>query len=347
MSAVADLVTVNQIVAVGSVDGILTTAALLSYIGPEKQVYVQFTTAMQVNTLRVDWWRANRRVALVNLGVNFNDVFSTRQFIDQIYRRQHTIVAIIDEHNRELWQAVMAPYRQLSTLAVEPQTQSTASGIHSSGAVFLAALGHEATEHQQQLLAAAEAADRGNFSSPFASMVNRAIKPDLHNQRRRVYVARHFAKAALPDAQIERWIAEYLPLQKNAQDIFHARSNLGEGVIRLVLNGRPVDMTDLNMRVWMSGARVLVLSHHPSGIDDEYTTPTVIRAKYPWLDLVRIMNQADVAVLTGGARSRISVRPHDEWSAVEAIRHAIMRHEYAANPADDAPVVVMPAIMAE
>lgn len=348
MSETSKLLTVNQIVAVGSVDGILTTAALLSIIGPAKEVYVQFTTAATVNDLTIGLWRPARQIALVNLGVNFSDLFITRMFIDRLYRGGHKIVAVIDEHGRELWQAVLAPYCCLSDLAVEPQTQAVNSNIRSSGAVLLNTLGVQATEHQRTLLLAAESADRGNFSPPLASLVNRSIKPDLYNQRRRVYLARHLAATAEPDATIQRWMTEYLPLQRRAQDIWHARSNLGEGIVSLVLDSRPVDMTDLIVRVWIAGARVVVLSHQQQD-NDQRLVPTVIRTRYVWLDLPRIVAHAGLDVIGNSSRLRVTVRPQDETRAIEAIRHAIIRHELsveAANQANLAPVVVQQPEMA-
>lgn len=342
MSDISKLLTVNQIVAVGSVDGILTTAALLSFIGPEKNVYVQFTTAATVNNLPIGLWRPARRVALVNVGVNFNDLFTTRVFIDRLCRSGHRIVAVIDEHARDLWQAVLAPYCAMSDLAVEPQTQSINSDIRSSGAVLLNALGAQVTDHQRALLLAADAADRGNFSPPLANIVNRSIKPDLYNQRRRVYLARHLAASAEPDAAIRQWMAEYLPLQQRAQDIWHARTNLGEGVIRLALDPRPVDMTDLIVRAWINGARVVVLSHQ-QGINEQYLVPTVIRTRYRWLNLPRIMGCAAIPLSGNSSQLRVTIRPHDEMQAIEVIRFAIMRHEFAveaASQTDLSPVVV-------
>lgn len=344
MSETSKLLTVNQIVAVGSVDGVLTTAALLSFIGPEKQIFVQFTTAATINDLPISLWRSGRRVALVNVGVNFSDLFTTRVFVDRLCRGGHKIVAVIDEHSRDLWQAVLAPYCALSDLAVEPQTQSVNSDIRSSGAVLLNALGTQATDHQRALLLAADAADRGNFSSPLANIVNRSIKPDLYNQRRRVDLARHLAATAEPDATIQRWMAEYLPLQKRAQDIWHARSNLGEGITSLVLDSRPIDMTDLIVRVWIDGARVVVLSHQQQDADQRLV-PTVIRTRYVWLDLPRIVQSVGIGIIGNSSRLRVTVRPQDEARAIEAIRHAIIRHELAveaANQSDLSPLVVQP-----
>src|SRR2546429_8222966 len=97
-----ELTDINQIVAVGSVDGVLTAAALLRLIG-NADVPLVFTQAHQVDQIDPVTWEPSRKVAFVDLAVNNRSHRMTANFVARIRAAGHTIVAVIDEHDREAW----------------------------------------------------------------------------------------------------------------------------------------------------------------------------------------------------------------------------------------------------
>ena len=103
---------INQIVAVGSIDGVLATAAMLRLIG-NKEIPIIWTQAFQVDKIDLSTWDPNRQVAFVDLAVNNRDKQMTADFVRQIREAGHTIVAICDEHNRDDWEKAYGPLSEL------------------------------------------------------------------------------------------------------------------------------------------------------------------------------------------------------------------------------------------
>jgi hypothetical protein len=70
---------VNKIIAVGSVDGILTLAAVMRFIG--REIDIEFCQAFTVDKIDVDSWETNRQVCFVDLAVNNRDPKITENFV--------------------------------------------------------------------------------------------------------------------------------------------------------------------------------------------------------------------------------------------------------------------------
>ena len=165
-STITSLRAINQIVAIGSVDGILTTAALLRVIGnPETpmlcsigipETSIVFVQAFTVDKVDVTKWASARRVAFVDLAVNNREPAMTASFVECIRAAGHEIVAIIDEHNAEDWLKALGTFEGL---VVEPISGKN-TDRNSSGALLLSVLGNEADYQVRELCLAADAGDR-------------------------------------------------------------------------------------------------------------------------------------------------------------------------------------------
>lgn len=243
---------ISQIVAVGSVDGVLTSAALIRLIGTT--VDIEFTQAFTVNNINVTKWKPRRKVALVDLAVNNRDKTMTADFVGRIREDGHKIVAVIDEHSREDWLEVLGSF---DGLAIEPQSQARGS-FKSSGAVLLNAATGQLDTHCQLLCAQADAADRMEFVG-IGALVNKAMKSKIADDTRRVYLARHLANNTEPDATIRGWMAEYDAILANHAVVIANKLDLGDGIIYVSAIGKAVDMTTLMKSLYENGARVVVL----------------------------------------------------------------------------------------
>lgn len=316
---------ISQIVSVGSVDGICTTAALLRLIGRD-DVDLQFTQAFTVDKIDVSKWTTGQKVAFVDLAVNNRDKTMTVDFVRRVRDAGHEIVAVIDEHNREDWEDVLGTF---DGLIVEPQSQSL--GIFkSSGAVLKAVVGPEVDDYTVELLDAADAGDRMDFTTHFGRMVNEATKSDIANDARRIYLARHFAQNTEPDEKIAGWIAEYEEILENHRQIIAAKVYLGDGIVRVIATGKKVDMTTL-MSTLYHGDGVRSFFHGDCAKVVVMETETFVPAKKAKevlvsigtddksLDLMAIVRAVDITPL-GGFAQKVNIALADEALAIAVIR---------------------------
>lgn len=115
--------TITQILSVGSVDGICTSAALLRLISRwgGSNVGLQFTQPFTVDKIDPTKWATGSKVAFVDLAVNNRDKSMTANFVRRVREVGHEIVVMIDEHSREDWLEVLGTF---DGLIVEPQSQA-------------------------------------------------------------------------------------------------------------------------------------------------------------------------------------------------------------------------------
>ncbi|OIO52206.1 hypothetical protein COY93_02295 [Candidatus Uhrbacteria bacterium CG_4_10_14_0_8_um_filter_58_22] len=315
----ATLATTDLVISVGSVDGILTTAAVLRLIGQGHEVEVCFTQAFTVNKLLVGSWQG-RQVALVDLAVNNRDPEMTRTFVEQLRENGNTLVAVIDEHSREDWLAILGSF---DGLAVEPQSQQGGDDApKSSGEVFrrdLTAAGVEVDDHTLELLKAADAGDRMDFSTHFGAIVNRGVKSAIADDSRRVHLARHLAQNREADSEIQDWISEYEAILVNHQEIIASKQDLGDGIVRVVATDRAVDMSTLMNTLYRSGGRVVI-------VEGEAFVPAKKRKEVlaafgtaDNLDLMTTIREGGVTPL-GGFAQKVNVALEDEAATLAAVR---------------------------
>ena len=94
------------LIAVGSVDGVLTSAAVLRLIGRDCQIL--FTQAFTVDRLDLSSLPTGSEIVLVDLAVNLKAPQMTVDFLRRLRAAGHHLVAIIDEHGRADWFAALA-----------------------------------------------------------------------------------------------------------------------------------------------------------------------------------------------------------------------------------------------
>lgn len=247
---------VTFVLAVGSVDGICTTAAILR--NACGGVGVEFCQAFTVGKVDPSKWPANRTVLFVDLAVNNKDKAMTVEFLKRVIEAGHTIFGILDEHNAEDWKwACGEAGIDFDKLAIKPVSQDKGD-IKSSGALLLNFLGncalHTPTIHSlesevdlqsAELCVAADCGDRMDFSTHFGGLVNQAVKSNIADDTRRVYMAKYFAANHEPDEKILGWVKEYENILKTHKEVIAKSKGLGLGMIRVDCVGKIVDMTTL------------------------------------------------------------------------------------------------------
>ena len=314
------LESVTRIVAVGSVDGICTAATLLRLTGRQDEVGLEFCQAFTVDKVDPTKWLHGRKVAFVDLAVNNRDPSMTRDFVSRLRAAGHELVAVIDEHSREDWLGVLGTFEGLE---VEPQSQ--AQGTYgSSGAVLKAAVGAQADPRSLELLDAADAADRMDFTTRLGGMVNQAVKSAIQDDSRRVYLACYLATGVTgPDVTIAGWINEYQEILANHDYILAGMVDMGDGIVRILVTGYKVDVTTLMSRLYKGGARIVAMEGEafvPAKKAKEVLVAFGTSDKS--LDLMAIVRGAGVLPL-GGFAQKVNVALEDEIDARNAIRAAL------------------------
>lgn len=316
---------VNFVVAVGSVDGICTGAAVLRNAAEDAEIL--FCQAFTVDKIDPEQWSKNRNVLFVDLAVNNRDISMTTKFVRRLFDAGHGLVGVLDEHNDTDWRkalitAGLSDDDWDNRLAIKPISQDK-SEIKSSGALLLSLLGDDADEQTRELCEAADAGDRMNFSTHFGGVVNQAVKSRIADDSRRIYLAKHFAKNHDTDEKINGWIAEYETILKGHKEIVSAKQDLGNGIVRITTTGKTVDMTTLMSGLYRSGAKVVVCEGMM--FDARVKKPTLqvsFGTGKKGLDLMTAIKTAVNPL--GGFASKVNVELADEVKALEAVRKLII-----------------------
>lgn len=308
--------TINQIVSVGSVDGVLTSAALLRLVG-NADVDIVFAQAFTVDKIDVSSWKPERKVALVDLAVNNRDKAMTANFVQRLKAAGHQIVAVCDEHDRNDWTEVLGSF---DGLFIEPQSQ-TEGTYKSSGAVLQSAAGDQLDPHSKMLCEAADKADKMVFEG-VGALVNQAVKSKVADDTRRVYLAKHFAYHTEADSAIQGWIKEYEEILVNHQAILAAKQDLGDGIVRVSTVGKTVDMTTLMSQLYKAGAKVVVCEGEMFSKSLGRKTKQVAFGTNDKVDLLACVKQ--VVPTASGFAQKANVDPEHEETATTAIR-ALLR----------------------
>lgn len=306
---------VNQIVSVGSVDGVLTSAAMLRLIGNTK-VGIVFTQAFAVDKIDISGWQPGSKVAFVDLAVNNRDKAMTKTFVERLRAAGHQIIAVCDEHCREDWLEVLGTFEGL---AIEPQSQAEGT-YKSSGAVLLAAKGDELDAHGKALCSDADKADAMKFEG-MGKLVNEAVKSKIADDTRRVHLARHFAQNDSADSTIQGWIKEYEVILANHQEILAAKQDLGDGLVRVSAIDKVVDMTTLMSQLY-KGARVVVLEGEMfDKAAGKKVRQIALGTNEKGFDLLACIKQ--VVPNASGFAQKANVEPQFEEAATAAVRTAL------------------------
>lgn len=316
MTSISDI---THIVFTGSVDGQATSAALMNKIGHE--VSTTPTQAFEVDKIDVDKLPANSVVAFVDLAVNNKNRQMTADFVARLIAAGHKLVAVIDEHSREDWLEVLGTFEGL---IIEPQSQA-AGVFKSSGAILKAALGELASELAIELCDDADAGDRMDFSTHFGGLINMAIKSDIFNNARRMYMVKHFAFNREPDAQIVEWAQEYdKVIIPNHLAIKAAAKKMYFGMVRVVTTGMKIDMTTLMSDLYKNYRIVVLEGMAFNPAEKKQTLQVSIGTNDKTLDLLACVKAAGITPL-GGFAAKVNVELKDEKKALVAIRKMLRK----------------------
>lgn len=315
---------INHIVAVGSVDGVAGTAAVIRHLG-QPDITIDFTQAHQVNFIAPERWNPNRVVMFIDLGVNNRDVGMTKEFVQKIHNAGHKILAIADEHDADLWADVMGS--SIDSLLIKPVSRS--EECYSSCAVLRNAftLNRECSdkkmdEHTVELLCAGDQGDRGNFDTYFGEIFNNAIKSNMGDRTRRPHLSRHLAFDREADAKIKGWMSEYAEIQENQPKIVAAREDMGDKIFFYDASavGRH-DATSLMMSEYRNGAAVVILNTN-TFIKGSMLQVVSIGVNNKSWNLIETLDSAGVPHL-GGFAQKVNLSAEHKDAALGAIRELV------------------------
>lgn len=339
---------VNFVLGVGSVDGVCTTAAVLR--NACGGVDVEFCQAFTVDKIDPTKWPANRTVLFVDLAVNNKEKAMTVGFLKRVIAAGHTIFGVLDEHNAEDWKwACGEAGIDFDKLAIKPVSQDKGD-IKSSGALLLEYLkskardlsiadeeGHFRThkgcscypdtyeyldKQTKNLCVAADAGDRMDFSTHFGGLVNQAMKSNIVDDTRRVYMAKHFAKNYEPDEKILGWVKEYENILKTHGEVIAVAEDLGLGMVRVDCVGKVVDMTTLMNSLYKDYYVVVVegemFSKEVGKKVRQISFGVKPGVKFNVLEVLK-----NNGIEASGFASKANLSPEDEAVAVMAVRKAL------------------------
>jgi hypothetical protein len=242
----------------------------------------------------------------------------TADFVRRIRAAGHTIVAVIDEHNRADWLEALGGF---DGLVIEPVSQNEGV-IKSSGALLCQALGNLCNHQVEKLLAAADAGDRMDFTTHFSGIVNQSVKSDIGNNARREKLARFFAVHFQPDVQIRGWMQEYEEILRANAEVIAERSELGDQIVRVAPGNRLIDMTVLMGDLYRMGYKIVIsegMMYDKSINGKRLMVSFGTEAKN--LDLLKAVEAAGIKA--GGFANKVNLDPADEATALEAVRNLL------------------------
>lgn len=315
-----NLQSVDVVVAVGSVDGVCTAAAVLHNAAPG--CGVMFTQAFTVDKIDPTTWAPERTVLVVDLAVNNRNREMTADFLRRVMAAGHKIFGVCDEHKAEDWEWV---FEQLGldfdALQVKP-VSGKGTPTNSSGALLLSLLGTDADEHTVALCEAADAGDLTDFTTHFGGIVNSAIKSKIADDGRREHLARWLSHHNEPDELIQGWIAEYEVILQNHEEIVAARTDLGDGLVRVVVTtGKVIDVTTFMSQLYGLGYKVVVVdgeAFNPAAKQKERQISFGCAPQLKGVDLVAALKTAGINA--SGFAQKANVQPEDEEKAVKVVK---------------------------
>ena len=305
---------VNVIIAVGSCDGLLGTAAILRIT--KIQAIIYFTQAFQVNSINVEGWAPNRVVGFIDLAVDNKRESNTLEFVRRIYALGHRIHFIADEHGKEAWARVLSECdHSVDELSIKPQNRER--NFQSSCAIISSALDKDADWTAKQLLNDGDQADQMNFQTYYGNIFNKAIKStsDCNEATTRRYkLVNHFAANAFPDPEILYWVEQYSVLETNHSIILSNIIHLGSQIFHCdATKVSQYDATEVFFQAYSRGQCVVVL-RDMKGVS--------IGTNRTDIDLLEILKASQVRA--SGMPKKANIQLMYETTAIEAVRSRLL-----------------------
>jgi hypothetical protein len=316
------LKTVDHIIAVGSVDGVCTAAAVLRQIPDSQRVTLTFCQAFTVDKIDLEKLPAGK-IVFVDLAVNTKNPQMTSDFLARARSAGHQIVGVIDEHGAEEWSTACTNAGvDLSAFALQP-VSGKGTDTNSSGALLLRMLGSGADSHTRELCQAADAGDRGDFSTQVGGIVNAAVKSAITDDGRRVHLARHLSHFSEADPQIAGWIEEYNEILRNNDRVLAATSERFTGIAEVSTVGVKVDITAIMTSLYSKGYQVVVaeveLMNRATGRMEKQLSFGVPQSSA--LNLKEIFQNAQIPF--SGFEKKATVASEYEEKALQAVSQAL------------------------
>jgi hypothetical protein len=303
-----------QIVAAGSVDGVLTSASALRLFPGSA---LEFTQAFTVDKLNPEKWAVNDGVLFVDIAVNNQDEQMTIAFVQRIYAAGHKLIGICDEHDAASWQRVFeATGVDAGELIIKPCSQKEHGNFQSSGALFAATFSKKLDAHGWELCDAANQADHGFFKSNFAQLVNEAVKSDIANNARRVHLANHFSENRQADNQISAWVKEYETILATHEELIKNREVFGD-IVRIDARGKKIDMTTLMFGLYKLAKVVVIVGESYNKEVGAKVVQHSFGTQDKSVDLLAAIKAAGVNA--GGFAQKANVAPEEAHKALQAV----------------------------
>lgn len=313
----------NIIVAVGSVDGVLTAAAALRHNADAANAKLIFTQAFLVDKLNPAEWSPAGKVLFVDLAVNNKAPDMTVAFLRKVQAAGHTIVGICDEHDGAAWNKALSDAGlERASLGIAP-VSGKGTATNSSGALLKSLLGTDADEHTQRLCDGAENGDRMKFEG-LAGVVNEAVKSNITDDQRRKYLAHFLAQDLSPDEKITGWIAEYKKILENNKEVIATGEVVGGKMFKVTPGDKVIDVTALMSELYKKHSVVIVdgLAFNPSTKQKERLISFGC-APSSTIDLLAALKAAGISA--SGIPQKVSVSPADEGRATKTIGELLTR----------------------
>jgi len=316
---------INTIIAVGSIDGVLTTAAALRCIGGD--VDVIFTQAFTVDKIDVSSWKPGRNVLFIDLAVNNQDETMTSDFVYSIINGGHEIIGVCDEHDAEAWERVFEETGiNAQSLCIKPCSQKVKGEFESSGALFAATFAEDLDDYALELCSQADQADHFDFSGKFADLANRSVKSKIADNGRRVHIAKVLSQGeeeSFDDKKISEWICEYKSILENHKEILASGEDYGSGIKNLNCDGKTVDMTTLIRSAYaLPGVKVVIVTgQRYNKALKRKTVQCSFGTKDKGLDLLAAIKAKGVNA--GGFAQKATVSPEDFEKSLQAVQELL------------------------
>lgn len=307
---------IGGIVAVGSTDGVLATAAAMRLIG--KIVPVQWTQAFDVLKVDLTVFAPGTRLLLIDLAVNHTNEAMTAEFLRKIEEAGLVIAGICDEHDHEAWSRVYGPF---DALIVAPESRS--EGVYtSSGKILLDRFGHLMDSHARELCEDADLADdmkRPTFVR-FGAIANNSVKPAIGDNSRRTAVTECLAFSGEPNEVVCGYLAEYAAIEANNLILANEHTVISAGVARVRNpDGLRIDATSLMGLLYDRKYRLVILNDVVFSKEHGGKVPVVsFGTSDKSLNLQQILRDAGVPVVSGFP-AKMSVLAENETVALIAI----------------------------
>lgn len=310
--------TPTLIIAVGSIDGVLTAGALCYALrkNNEDQPTIVFTQAFQVDKINLSSLPP-QKICLVDLAVNSRDESMTSAFVRRLLEAGHEIVAVCDEHNAEDWRRVLEENGvRFDGLSIKPVSQDKCD-IKSSGALLLQELG-EVDGHFKEVCLAADAADRMDFETPIGEIANKAIKVDIRDDETRLWIARWVSHKivgyyhnSIP-LEIEQKLEAYGLMQSDARAALNHAVVVG-GIAHIQVKNKRVDVTDVMRRAYEMAP---IVALHFSNDEGDF----VSFGRSPKCDIDLLATAKSAGLSPSGFAGKITVQESEADLFVSALK---------------------------